>query len=403
MVIIYFALYDKCGLGKPSKWYIDLAAQVTIHNSDSVLKHEFHPTNFTSFSNTTSLSPCDQFDVSKRCWIVSINDSFPIFGKQLAIQPKRQTCVVSHWLMDVSLSPDTPICLLRCGGLLYASSKSWDKFATRAYTLYSDMGDDTESECSSADEELFTSTSSSNTITTPNLVLEMPDQTGKNLPIPEATQILTGYKEADDQQEQVRDIIVYDIPYTWDVEKILGELTLWGHTIKLSFQAVIHDIPEDMMMATFWNDCKPQLFLQTCGASAFKIIQTSQGKRKLVGYFENWETTLKALDTPQVFLNDKAKFEYCSTPASLAEQVYANTILTHPVDAHYVFYTDGSLIHLGTPEVSIGWSWVQIHDLHLNSVATYAHGTVKHWPSSSHAEAAAIYAALSSVPNGAKV
>ncbi|EXX55573.1 hypothetical protein RirG_224260 [Rhizophagus irregularis DAOM 197198w] len=57
---------------------------------------------------------------------------------------------------------------------------------------------------------------------------------GKNLPIPEATQILTGYKEADDQQEQVRDIIVYDIPYTWDVEKILGELTLWGHTIKLS-------------------------------------------------------------------------------------------------------------------------------------------------------------------------
>ncbi|EXX55574.1 hypothetical protein RirG_224270 [Rhizophagus irregularis DAOM 197198w] len=93
----------------------------------------------------------------------------------------------------------------------------------------------------------------------------------------------------------------------------------------------------------------------------------------------------------------------CSTPASLAEQVYANTILTHPVDAHYVFYTDGSLIHLGTPEVSIGWSWVQIHDLHLNSVATYAHGTVKHWPSSSHAEAAAIYAALSSVPNGAKV
>ncbi|PKY28315.1 hypothetical protein RhiirB3_444412 [Rhizophagus irregularis] len=61
--------------------------------------------------------------------------------------------------------------------VLYASSKSWDKFATRAYTLYSDMGDDTESECPSADEELFTSTSSSNTITTPNLVLEMPDQT----------------------------------------------------------------------------------------------------------------------------------------------------------------------------------------------------------------------------------
>lgn len=79
-----------------------------IHNSDGMLKHEFHPTNFTSFSDVTSLSPCDQFDVSKRCWIVSINDDgFPIFGKQFTIQPKRQ-------LMDVSLSPDAPICLLRC-------------------------------------------------------------------------------------------------------------------------------------------------------------------------------------------------------------------------------------------------------------------------------------------------
>ena len=37
---------------------------------------------------------------------------------------------------------------------------------------------------------------------------------GKNLSVPEAIQILTGYKEADDQQEQVRDIVVYDILYT---------------------------------------------------------------------------------------------------------------------------------------------------------------------------------------------
>ncbi|CAB4416086.1 unnamed protein product [Rhizophagus irregularis] len=83
--------------------------------------------------------------------------------------------------------------------------------------------------------------SSSNTKTTPNPVLETPpilpdvemtpvDQTGlgnKSATEPEATQILIGFKEADDQREQVRDIIVYDIPYTWDVEKILGELTLW--------------------------------------------------------------------------------------------------------------------------------------------------------------------------------
>ena len=38
------------------------------------------------------------------------------------------------------------------------------------------------------------------------------------------------------------------------------------------------------------------------GANSFKIIQTSKGRRKLVVYFKNWETTLKALDTSQVFL-----------------------------------------------------------------------------------------------------
>ncbi|EXX58897.1 hypothetical protein RirG_193660 [Rhizophagus irregularis DAOM 197198w] len=58
-----------------------------------------------------------------------------------------------------------------------------------------------------------------------------------------------------------------------------------------------------MTMATLWNNRKPQLFLQTCGISTFKIIQTSR-------YFENWETTLKALDTPQVFLNDK-ELKWC--------------------------------------------------------------------------------------------
>ncbi|EXX78287.1 hypothetical protein RirG_016360 [Rhizophagus irregularis DAOM 197198w] len=39
-----------------------------------------------------------------------------------------------------------------------------------------------------------------------------------------------------------------------------------------------------------------------CGASAFKVIQTSKGRRKLVGYFKNWETTLKALNAAPVTL-----------------------------------------------------------------------------------------------------
>ena len=70
------------------------------------------------------------------------------------------------------------------------------------------------------------------------------------------------------------------------------------------FQAVIHDIPEEMTMATLWNDRKPTTFLTSCGASTFKIIQTSKGKRKLVGYF-------KALDTPQVFLMLDKELKWC--------------------------------------------------------------------------------------------
>ncbi|GBB92789.1 hypothetical protein RclHR1_20570004 [Rhizophagus clarus] len=71
-----------------------------------------------------------------------------------------------------------------------------------------------------------------------------------------------------------------------------------------------------------------------------------------------------------------------------------------PSGSHYRYYTDGSLINLGTPEVSMGWSWVQIipDAGYLNSVATYAHGTIRNWPSSTRAEAAAIYAALSVTP-----
>ncbi|PKY57995.1 hypothetical protein RhiirA4_479506 [Rhizophagus irregularis] len=151
----------------------------------------------------------------------------------------------------------------------------------------------------------------------------------KPLPVPEATQILTGYEAVGDEQERIRDIIVYDIPYTWDLQKILAELKLWGNAIKCSvkrqhkyqtlrvkialssfalpqfnkywttdlggipvrwfpaswtlrerkqrekFQAVIHDIPEDMTMATLWTDRKPCNFLMMCGASSFKIIQTN--------------------------------------------------------------------------------------------------------------------------------
>ncbi|PKY21249.1 hypothetical protein RhiirB3_434782 [Rhizophagus irregularis] len=59
----------------------------------------------------------------------------------------------------------------------------------------------------------------------------------------------------------------------------------------LEFQAVIHDIPKEMTMATLWSNCKPCEFLMQCGASSLK--------EKTGG---NWKTTLKALDQVPVTL-----------------------------------------------------------------------------------------------------
>ncbi|EXX60401.1 hypothetical protein RirG_180190 [Rhizophagus irregularis DAOM 197198w] len=36
--------------------------------------------------------------------------------------------------------------------------------------------------------------------------------------------------------------------------------------------------------------------------------------------------------------------------------IFANSPLIPSTDSHYTFFTDGSLINLRTPDVSIGWS-----------------------------------------------
>ncbi|PKC61568.1 hypothetical protein RhiirA1_466369 [Rhizophagus irregularis] len=67
----------------------------------------------------------------------------------------------------------------------------------------------------------------------------------------------------------------------------------------------------DMTMAALWSDHKLNPFLMQCSASTFKIIQTSKGRRKLVAYFENWETTLKVLNKLQFFLSDGKELKWC--------------------------------------------------------------------------------------------
>ncbi|PKY31121.1 hypothetical protein RhiirB3_448562 [Rhizophagus irregularis] len=85
---------------------------------------------------------------------------------------------------------------------------------------------------------------------------------------PEATQILTGY-------EAVReDLRHYSIPVRW----FPASWTLRERKQCEKFQAAIHDILEDMTTASLWIIRKPAEFLMKCGASSFKIIQTSKGR-----------------------------------------------------------------------------------------------------------------------------
>ncbi|GET50333.1 hypothetical protein GLOIN_2v1783661 [Rhizophagus irregularis DAOM 181602=DAOM 197198] len=88
-----------------------------------------------------------------------------------------------------------------------------------------------------------------------------------------------------------------------------------------------------------------------------------------------------------------------------AAAVFANSPLIPSIDSRYIFFTDGSLINLGTPDVSMGWSWIQIvPDAGFpNSIATHAHGIIQDNPSSSRAEAATIYAVLTISPCNSEV
>ncbi|GBC18141.2 RNA-directed DNA polymerase from mobile element jockey-like [Rhizophagus irregularis DAOM 181602=DAOM 197198] len=90
---------------------------------------------------------------------------------------------------------------------------------------------------------------------------------------------------------------------------------------------------------------------------------------------------------------------------SAAPLAFAASPLATPPDNHYCFYTDGSLINLGTPDVSMGWSWVQVLDGagFFQSIAAYAHGIIHNWPSSTRAEIAAIHAALTVTPPSSTV
>ena len=68
------------------------------------------------------------------------------------------------------------------------------------------------------------------------------------------------------------------------------------------FQTAILDIPPSMTLQALWTQGQQLQFLNGVqGLKAFKLVQDAKGKRKLVGFFETWESLHKALESKPVW------------------------------------------------------------------------------------------------------
>ncbi|GBB94894.1 hypothetical protein RclHR1_24350002 [Rhizophagus clarus] len=285
-------LADKRGRSLPHKWYLDIKANTTFPDSRDLLLDRYICSPSTTSSVT--LVPGVTTMQKNRHWLVTLDRSdSPLFGKQLSVQPKKDTCMIVHWISDCLSSPGDVIRLRPCPGcdahVLFPSANNYTAVPPRCTFKIS----------------LLRS-------------LILPTDCER---IRQTTMKVTS-------------------PYSW------ADLSI-----------------------------------------------------TVIPYYRRLDTLPDFSFSPSVVGCD-------STVASLLLEL-STPPSPFPLlsGSHYRYYTDGSLINLGTPEVSMGWSWVQLipDALYLNFVTTYAHGTIQNWPSSTRAEAAAIYAALRVSPEDSTV
>ncbi|GBB93749.1 hypothetical protein RclHR1_22240004 [Rhizophagus clarus] len=253
-------LTDKRGRSLPHKWYLDVKANTTLPDSHDQL---LDPMYLVTLDGSDSL----------------------LFGKQLSVQPKKDTCMIVHWISDCLSSPGDVIRLRPC-----------------------------------------------------------PD-CDAHVPFPSANKYITVPPRCTFKVSLLKSLIL-----PTDCERIQQTTT-------------------EVISPYSWADLSITV----------------------IPYY-------KHLEVLPDFSSTSSVVEYDSTGDSpLGVLSTLPSLVPLPSGSHYRYYTDGSLVNLRTPEVSMGWSWVQlIPDAeYLNSVATYAHGTIQNWPSSTRAEVAAIYAALS--------
>ncbi|GBB92968.1 hypothetical protein RclHR1_20930001 [Rhizophagus clarus] len=256
---------DKRGRSLPHKWYLDIKANTTLPNShDQLYDRYVCPPSVTS---SVTLVPNVTTTQKNQHWLVTLDENdATLFGKQLNVQPKKDTCVIVHWTFDCLSSPGDVIRLRPCPGCA-------------AYVLFS-----------SANK--YTAVSPCCTFKTSLL---------KSLILPTDCMRI--------RQSTMKVIS----PYSW-VDLSNTVVPYYRH---------LNILPDF--------------------SSSFLVVECDS-------------TVASPLDNLSIF----------PSPVLLLS------------GSHYRYYTDGSLINLGTPEVLMGWSWVQ-------------------------AEAAAIYAALSVSPDDSTI
>ncbi|GBB86990.1 hypothetical protein RclHR1_13440008 [Rhizophagus clarus] len=106
-------LADKRGRSLPHKWYLDIKANTTIPGSHDQLSDQYvRPPSVTS---SIVLLPGATTTQKNRHWLITLDgNGAPLFGKQLSVQPKKDTCVIVHWISDCLSSPGDIIRLRPC-------------------------------------------------------------------------------------------------------------------------------------------------------------------------------------------------------------------------------------------------------------------------------------------------
>ena len=181
------------------------------------------------------------------------------------------------------------------------------------------------------------------------------DKNKKSKTLPKfSSAIITGYAPTEVETGNVKEVIVYDVPASWDDVKLAQAFNAWGKPISIfkkrqrkfqtvrvkivlsdyyynlyqtgiwslflgdilvrwfpiewslkdrqereRFQVAIKDLPEDLTYDSLIDgNLDATEFFKSLGLKHFKLIQTVNKKRKLIGYVETWQQLNKRICTP---------------------------------------------------------------------------------------------------------